>query len=520
MSLYATVRKNSEPTDAAVRAVALLGQEYALVVADPHLSVDDTCIEPRSLTLSESITLYLFRFNRMHLKSGGAASAAIARPMDLTQLLREHLAVLDDRDRVKIIAFASQLAADATLLSADVAAALRQIREALRPRLPSMDQPDGPQGLRCETIVSSGDGLFGIWGWQFHHDSPSAELHALSPEGVDIDLTDRIGRHTHRDVDRARTRTGQLQRSGFFCTFEAPASSSAEGWLIYTCDLGAPVLEARTPCVLTEPATIAHAVLNHLADERHARSQVIEGFVHPILSRVQQRQFKLARAENVRDYGAVNSRADVSIVIPIFEQPELVEQQLAAFAGDHELAEAAQIIYVLDSPWMLDEFERRFAGWSDAFAVPFRFVAMTQRAGWAGAAKVGCAVASGASLLLMHSDVLPSARGWLGPMLNFHRNTASVGAVGCQLLYPDGSVQHQGLAVTRSSGGWRVRHPLKGLNAALFEHDVPRPVAAVSAACLMVDRQLFHDVGGLCGEYPFGEFEDVDLCLRLAALRG
>ena len=42
-----------------------------------------------------------------------------------------------------------------------------------------------------------------------------------------------------------------------------------------------------------------------------------------------------------------------------------------------------------------------------------------------------------------------------------------------------------------------------------------RRVPAVSGACLMIERELFDELGGLRGMYVQGDYEDTDLCLRL-----
>src|SRR4029077_5800018 len=41
-----------------------------------------------------------------------------------------------------------------------------------------------------------------------------------------------------------------------------------------------------------------------------------------------------------------------------------------------------------------------------------------------------------------------------------------------------------------------------------------REVSAVTAACMMIRKSLFHEIGG-CNEYFFTAYQDVDLCLRL-----
>ena len=43
-----------------------------------------------------------------------------------------------------------------------------------------------------------------------------------------------------------------------------------------------------------------------------------------------------------------------------------------------------------------------------------------------------------------------------------------------------------------------------------------RPVPAVTAACMLIDRERYEEVGGLPLHYVQGDYEDSELCLRLA----
>jgi GT2 family glycosyltransferase len=120
-------------------------------------------------------------------------------------------------------------------------------------------------------------------------------------------------------------------------------------------------------------------------------------------------------------------------------------------------------------------------------------------------------------LLLLNSDVLPDKPGWLGRMTAFYDSTRGIGALAPKLLYEDDSLQHAGMYFSRLTGShvWEKIHYFKGLHRDLPVANVPRPVPAVTGACLMVARELYERLGGLRDDYVRGDYEDCDLCLRL-----
>ena len=66
------------------------------------------------------------------------------------------------------------------------------------------------------------------------------------------------------------------------------------------------------------------------------------------------------------------------------------------------------------------------------------------------------------------------------------------------------------------ASGWENHHFFKGMHRALPAANVALEVPAVTAACLLMERALYEKVGGLQGSYVQGDYEDSDLCLRLA----
>ena len=133
---------------------------------------------------------------------------------------------------------------------------------------------------------------------------------------------------------------------------------------------------------------------------------------------------------------------------------------------------------------------------------------------WAAINNGAAKEARGDVLLFMNNDVEARSAGWLGAMVG-HAVRPEVGAVGARLLYPDGTVQHAGVAVGL---GWGSTHLQQGLPADepgyMSIAVVTRNCSAVTGACLMARRDLFEEVGGFDSNLPIA-FNDIDFCLRL-----
>ena len=119
-------------------------------------------------------------------------------------------------------------------------------------------------------------------------------------------------------------------------------------------------------------------------------------------------------------------------------------------------------------------------------------------------------------VLFLNNDTKILNPYWLSQMVGYAR-IQGVGAVGARLLYPDGRVQHAGIVHGYYKG---MAGPANKLmpswnNGYLSYANVSRNYMAVTAACLLISRQLFVDIGGF-DAVNFGiAYNDVDLCYRL-----
>lgn len=125
------------------------------------------------------------------------------------------------------------------------------------------------------------------------------------------------------------------------------------------------------------------------------------------------------------------------------------------------------------------------------------------------------AEARGRLLCLLNNDIEVMSPDWLKIMAT-QALRDNVGAVGAQLLYPDGRIQHAGVVIGVGNAAGHAHRFLRPQAEGYFRrHALPQFVAAVTAACLVVDRDRFLAVGGLDERNFAVAFNDVDLCLRL-----
>jgi GT2 family glycosyltransferase len=133
----------------------------------------------------------------------------------------------------------------------------------------------------------------------------------------------------------------------------------------------------------------------------------------------------------------------------------------------------------------------------------------------AEAHNAGAAQASGEYLLFLAPDTEIVDPGWLS-QLTLHASLPGVAAAGPKLVRTDGKVEQAGVAIG-------LRDPAAPMLAGVaaegdgYYGALPcsREVSGLSAECMLVAREDFEREGGFSELYA-GEFEDLDLCQRLA----
>ena len=140
---------------------------------------------------------------------------------------------------------------------------------------------------------------------------------------------------------------------------------------------------------------------------------------------------------------------------------------------------------------------------------PFRIVRNEVRQGYARSNNVAAAAARGEFLCLLNNDLVLTP-GWLAPMLSVFDRFPNAGVVGNVQRNPrTGQYDHMGLVFAPDGTPWHF-----GKHFSFRPHRGSTEWRAVTAACCLIRRRLFLEVGGFDEAYINGS-EDIDLCLRL-----
>ena len=126
----------------------------------------------------------------------------------------------------------------------------------------------------------------------------------------------------------------------------------------------------------------------------------------------------------------------------------------------------------------------------------------------------GAEFAKGEHFILLNNDVEVISPDWIEQMLMFSQRH-DVGAVGCMLYYPDDTIQHAGVILGIGGvGGHAHKYFHRGDYGYMSRLTIAQNYSAVTAACMMIPRHVWNEVGGLDESFAVA-FNDVDLCMRI-----
>lgn len=390
------------------------------------------------------------------------------------------------------------------------------IREALSERVAAPVFAGRP--LHCADLVAkpAANTVYLKGWWRNCHGDP-VRLTAVAPEGERCELLDSLFRFSRTDIVPAYAGDEYTGFTVFF-RLDRPNPLRA-GWRLEIETIDGFVADMAAPEAVGDPGEILSAVLPDFEIERPPQPQGSAEHVHRCVSHLLADRSRSYRLVQELQFGPLAQRPVLSIIIPLYGRVDLMEHQLAQFALDPTWARC-DLIYVLDSPEQWQRVAWRAEWLARLYNLSLRVVKSSQSGGYAAASNLGAMVARSELLLFLNSDILPVSPGWIDRMIGAYRRRSGIGALGAKLLFEDDSIQHAGVGFSycQDGFGWNTLPFYKGLHRNHPEANQARIIPAVTGACLMVDRKLFQKAGGFDQGYIQGDFEDMDLCLRLRAL--
>jgi len=195
---------------------------------------------------------------------------------------------------------------------------------------------------------------------------------------------------------------------------------------------------------------------------------------------------------------------DCSIIIPVFNKAELTQQCLTHLANVTNGCSYEVIVVDNASTDDTKAFLATLGGDIQNISNPENY-------GFAKACNQGAAAAKGRFLVFLNNDTIPKP-GWLKALRNEVEGHQDVAIVGSKLLYPDDTIQHAGVVISRL---FRTPyHLFRGAPESLPAVNTRKELQAVTAACMLVRKEAFEKVGGFDEGFVNG-YEDIDLCLKV-----
>lgn len=139
---------------------------------------------------------------------------------------------------------------------------------------------------------------------------------------------------------------------------------------------------------------------------------------------------------------------------------------------------------------------------------PFNFSAINN---------LGVEHAKGELVALLNNDLEVISPEWLDELVS-QAVRPGIGCVGAMLYYPDDTIQHAGVLLgVGGVANHAFYHEPRNTCAHFNRAQLVQNYSAVTAACLVVRKQIYTDVGGFNATDLAIAFNDVDFCLRVRA---
>lgn len=210
-------------------------------------------------------------------------------------------------------------------------------------------------------------------------------------------------------------------------------------------------------------------------------------------------------------YGLPEQLPKVSIIIPTKDKLDLLRMAVESILDKTDYPDMELIIVDNQSKLpetlaYLDAIQSTSGVQVLRYDAPYNFSAINN---WAAQKATGDMIA------LLNNDIEVITPSWLKEMVS-HALRSEIGAVGAMLYYPNDTIQHAGILLGLDGPAGHAHRDFPRSDPGYFGRArLLQNFSAVTAACIVMRRTVFEEVGGLDEENLAVAYNDVDLCLRI-----
>ncbi|MEK3682347.1 glycosyltransferase family 2 protein [Paenibacillus sp. FSL R10-2736] len=202
----------------------------------------------------------------------------------------------------------------------------------------------------------------------------------------------------------------------------------------------------------------------------------------------------------------------VSIIIPTKDGSEILDLCLKSIVSKTNYSKYE--IIIVDNGSKQEETFAVFRDWELRLNGRLRIITLDIPFNYSKINNVAAQASKGSLILLLNNDIEIISSNWLEEMVGYALR-ANTGAVGAKLYYPDRTIQHSGVIMGLGGIAGHAFRTCNELDPGYFGMLLTnRNCSVVTAACLMVRKEVFNEVGGLEEDLAVA-FNDVDFCLKL-----
>ena len=202
----------------------------------------------------------------------------------------------------------------------------------------------------------------------------------------------------------------------------------------------------------------------------------------------------------------------VSLVIPTRDGYDILKQCLESIYNKTSYKNYE--IIVVDNQTTCDKTLGLFNEYTNAKA-NFRVLKWDKPFNYSAINNFAVSQAKGDVVGLVNNDIEVINEGWLTEMAS-HALRPEIGCVGAKLYYPNDTIQHAGVILGIGGvAGHSHKYFHKSEPGYFTRLHLVQNMSAVTAACLLVRKSVFEEVGGLNERDLTVAFNDVDFCLKV-----